>query len=73
MKFENFSNFTNFKIIHQSKIYLTSNEKSNKLRTENQGNGTYFYPLNEVHQPLNESIPEGVKISMLNIYLYNLT
>ena len=62
-----------FKIIHQNKIYLTSNEKSNKLRTENQGNGTYFYPLNEAHQPLNESVPEVVKISMLNIYLYNLT
>lgn len=60
-------------MIHQNNIYLTSNEKSNKLKTKNQGNGTYFYPLNEAHEPLNESIQEGAKISMLNIYLCNFT
>ena len=54
-------------------MYLTSNEKSNKLRTKNQRNSTYFYPLNEAHEPLNESIPEGAKISMLNIHLCNFT
>lgn len=77
MKFEHFSNCLNYiifqNLIHQNNIYLTSNEKSNKLKTKNQGNGTYFYPLNEAHEPLNESIQEGTKISMLNIYLCNFT
>lgn len=77
MKFEHFSNCLNYiifqNLIHQNNIYLTSNEKSNKLRTKNQRNSTYFYPLNEAHEPLNESIPEGAKISMLNIHLCNFT